>query len=131
MSEFSTWVAMHKHTAGPPVCPRLSGDGYAADEAKSLDNRALTRLIETSGRRCGLAGMAVSQVVALRGPGGLVLDPPAGRLWPGFLTTCRLAGFSPWRGSKEGAPRGAVVPDGGERPLSPRRRSGGVKLEAA
>ncbi len=34
-------------------------------------------------------------------------------------------------GSTGGAPRGAVGPDGGERPLSPRRRSGGVKLEAA
>ena len=30
-----------------------------------------------------------------------------------------------------GAPRGAVVPNGGGRPLSPCRRSGGVKLEAA
>src|SRR4051794_31278261 len=29
------------------------------------------------------------------------------------------------------APRGAVCSDGGERPPSPRRRSGGVKLEAA
>jgi hypothetical protein len=31
----------------------------------------------------------------------------------------------------DGAPRGAVVPDGGERRPSPCRRSGGVKLEAA
>jgi Insertion element 4 transposase N-terminal len=30
-----------------------------------------------------------------------------------------------------GAPRGAVGPNGGGRPSSPRRRSGGVKLEAA
>jgi hypothetical protein len=45
--------------------------------------------------------MAVSQVVALRGPGGLALLPPTGWLWPGFRTTCRLAGASPWRGSKE------------------------------
>ena len=38
-----------------------------------------------------LAGMAVSQVVALRGPGGLALDPPAALL--GWLSndvpTCR------------------------------------------
>jgi hypothetical protein len=35
MSEFSTWVAMHKHTAGPTVCPRHTGDGYSAGEANS------------------------------------------------------------------------------------------------
>ena len=38
------------------------------------------RLIETLGRRCGLAGMEVSRVVALRGPGWLALDPPAALL---------------------------------------------------
>ena len=43
MSEFSPWVAMHKHTAGLIACPRHTGDGYVADEAKSLDNRTLTR----------------------------------------------------------------------------------------
>ena len=35
--------------------------------------RASSRPIETLGRRCGLAGMAVSQVVALRGLGWLAL----------------------------------------------------------
>jgi len=34
-------------------------------------------------------------------------------------------------GADNGAPRGAVVADGGEKPSSPCRRSGGVKLEAA
>jgi hypothetical protein len=37
----------------------------------------------------------------LRGPGVLALEPPAGPCWPGFLTTCLLAGASPRRGSKE------------------------------
>ena len=38
-----------------------------------------------------LAGMAVSQVVALRGPGGLALDPPAALLgWlPNDVPACR------------------------------------------
>lgn len=35
MSEFSTWVTMHEHTADPTACPRHTGDGYAADEANS------------------------------------------------------------------------------------------------
>jgi hypothetical protein len=39
--------------------------------------RAPSRLIEYESRRYGLAGMAVSQVVALRGPGSLALEPPA------------------------------------------------------
>src|SRR5215471_16447910 len=42
---------------------------------------APSRLIKTLGRRCSLAGMAVSQVVALRGPGRLVLEPPAACCW--------------------------------------------------
>src|SRR5262249_7166568 len=49
----------------------------------------------------GLAGMAVSRVVALRGPGwpgSRSACRPAGF---GFRTTCWLAGASPWRGSKE------------------------------
>jgi len=40
MSEFSTRLAMYKHTASQPFncLPAPTGDGYAADEAKSLDN---------------------------------------------------------------------------------------------
>ena len=32
---------------------------------------------------------------------GLALEPPAGWVQPGLLTTCRPVGSSPWRGSKE------------------------------
>ena len=48
-----------------------------------------------------LAGMAVSRAVALRGPGGLAPEPPAGCVWPGFRSRCRPAGVSPRCGSKE------------------------------
>src|SRR5262249_27305018 len=80
--------------------------GSAADvtpcDGEGQGERAPTRLIKTLGRRCGPAGMAVSRAVALRGPGGLALDPPAGLvLGPGFRTTGRPAGASPWRGSLE------------------------------
>ena len=43
MSEFSTRLAMHKHTASRSNwLPAPIGDGYAADEAKSLDNARRT-----------------------------------------------------------------------------------------
>src|SRR5438067_8921356 len=32
---------------------------------------------------------------------GLALDPPAGWVRPGLLTTCRPVGSLPWRGSKD------------------------------
>ena len=64
-------------------------------------NRARSRLIETSGRRCG-PGRDGSE------PGRSVersrLAWLSNRLPPcraGFRTTCWLAGASPWRGSKE------------------------------
>jgi len=46
MSEFSTRLAMYKHTASQPFncLPAPTGDGYAADEAKSLDNAEDLRL---------------------------------------------------------------------------------------
>src|SRR5712691_9584369 len=62
----------------PPITP-----GYKP----MVRSTHLIRLIETSGRRAGLAGMAVSQVVALRGPGWLALEPPAAPDGSGFRTT--------------------------------------------
>ena len=49
--------------------------------------------------------MEVSQGVALRGPGGLALEPPAGPriAGPGLRTTCLLAGALPWSWLKRGA----------------------------
>ena len=35
MSEFSAWLAMHKHTAAQLPAGAVPGDGYVADEAKS------------------------------------------------------------------------------------------------
>src|SRR5262245_4216998 len=46
------------------------------------------------------AGAAVVAVVS-RGSDGLALEPPAGRVRPGLLTTCQPVGSLPWRGSKE------------------------------
>jgi len=37
-SGFVRQAETYGQPAGPTVCPRLPGDGYAADEAKSLDN---------------------------------------------------------------------------------------------
>src|SRR5215471_11187687 len=50
------------------------------------------------------AGAAVVTVVS-RGPDGLALDPPAGCVQPGLLTTCQPVGFLPWCGSKEARSR--------------------------
>src|SRR5215831_20799671 len=46
------------------------------------------------------AGAAVVTVVS-RGSDGLALEPPAGCVQPGLLTTCQPVGSLPWRGSKE------------------------------
>jgi hypothetical protein len=79
-----------------------SRDGITARDREDQGERARSRLVETWGRRCGLAGMAVSQVVALRGPGTLALEPRAGPVpGLGFRTACWPAGASPWRGSKK------------------------------
>jgi len=43
--------------------------------------------------------------VVSRGSDGLALEPPAGWLQPGLLTTCQPVGSLPWRGSKEARSR--------------------------
>ena len=69
-----------------------------------LQTTSDNRLIETLGKTVrALAGMEVSQDVALRGPGGLALDPPAAPVAGVWLThdvpACR--GLARGRGSKE------------------------------
>src|SRR6185437_10229732 len=53
------------------------------------------------------SGWKLSRVVALRGPGERGSVTACRPLWlgPGFLTTCQLAGASPWCGSKEARAR--------------------------
>jgi hypothetical protein len=74
-------LAMHSYADWSTACWVEPGIAGPPTTRRPLAPRTPTRLIETSGRRCGLAGMAVSRVVALRGPGGLALDPPADPCW--------------------------------------------------
>ena len=78
-----------------PVTERDCGD---AKQAGLLG--AGSALLQDRCRSCGL-GRSVQR------SHGLALEPPAGCLRPGLLTTCQPVGSSPWRGSKE-----ARTPDG-------------------
>ena len=93
----------------------------SATPARSRKRRATA----SSGRGCleRLENSAAGRMVcARRGPrpGGPARRPTGTAARPVVISTIRA-----------GAPRGAVCLDGGERPSSLRRRSGGVKLEAA
>jgi hypothetical protein len=58
---------------GATACARHARDQITVSDSAWPTPSASSRLTETGGRWCGLAGMAGSQVVALRGPGGLAL----------------------------------------------------------
>ena len=85
-----------RNTATQCGCPRCV-------VGPAVGRGARFRPIETSGRRCGLAGMAVSQVVALRGSGRLALLPPAA-CWAWLSNDVPAGRASPWRGCKEASP---------------------------
>ena len=88
--------------------------------------------------RQNLKTEAVAVAFSIAWPGGTVEPGPgddqAGDRLAAFrrgLYGCLTARADELFELADGAPRGAVVPDGGERRPSPCRRSGGVKLKAA
>ena len=60
----------------------------------ALGGRAISALLQDRCRSCGF-GRSVQR------SDGLALEPPAGCLQSGLLTTCQSVGSLPWRGSKE------------------------------
>ena len=79
----------------------MAADGHNSLDVIPVKRDELTAQLRLGVDGAGLAGMEVSQVVALRGPRLAWLSNRLPPCWVGFRTTCQLAGASPWRGSKE------------------------------